>query len=132
MFFNSFIYLIFLVVFLPLYYKTPPKFRRFFLLGASYIFYSYWDWRFLSLLLISTSIDYFVGKRIEITSDKRLRKRYLRISLISNLSILGIFKYFDFFVDSFQDLLGGFGFHADFPSQIFILIFKVEFCFRFS
>ncbi len=83
--------------------------RKVWLLGCSYIFYGAWDWRFLGLILFSTVVDYVVGLRLGATDDVAARKRWLRVSLVGNLGLLGVFKYFNFFVDSgvdFANLLG--------------------------
>lgn len=76
------------------------------LLVSSYFFYSYWDWRFSVLLLTSTIVDFYIGKLIHKTNDQKKRKQYLWVSLLVNLGILGFFKYFNFFVDSFQTVFG--------------------------
>ena len=72
------------------------------LLLASYIFYGSWDWRYLSLILISTSADYFCGLGIDNTTSEKRKKTFLRVSIATNLSLLGVFKYYDFFAESFQ------------------------------
>ena len=77
-----------------------PAYRKNVLLIASYVFYGWWDVRFLALILITTTIDYWIGKRISITPDSPQRRRYLIGSLCLNLGILGFFKYFNFFIDS--------------------------------
>tara|TARA_R110002096_G_scaffold173997_12_gene349648 strand:- start:18015 stop:19424 length:1410 start_codon:yes stop_codon:yes gene_type:complete len=80
-------------------------YRKTILLVASYVFYGWWDIRFLALIWLTTSLDYFLGGRIFRTTDSRLRKRYLGFSLCLNLGILGIFKYFNFFIESANRLL---------------------------
>ena len=112
MLFNSFIFLFFLVIVVPVYYAIPNKYKNFFLLLCSYFFYAYWDWRFLSLILISTGVDYIVGQKIYKTDSKRLKKNFLIISLISNLGLLGFFKYFNFFTDTFNSMISFFGFQS--------------------
>ncbi len=83
------------------------------LLVASYIFYGAWDWRFLSLILLSTIIDYFVGLAMEQETRETRRKRLLYISLACNLGMLAVFKYLGFFIDSFSAMLAGWGYNAD-------------------
>ena len=95
------------------YIVLPHRAQNRMLLVASYIFYSAWDWRFLSLILISTLVDYLVGLRLSIEVDDRKRRRLLALSLISNLGMLCVFKYLEFFVDSFQALLESFGLSPD-------------------
>jgi len=79
------------------------------LLVASYVFYGAWDWRFLSLIFISTVLDYFCGIRIHETADQKKKKLFLIFSIFGNLSILGFFKYFNFFASSLQALFANVG-----------------------
>jgi len=79
------------------------------LLVASYVFYGYWDWRYLFLLLLSTTVDYFCGLNLEKFEDPRQRKNIVTISILTNLTLLGVFKYYDFFALNFQALVGNFG-----------------------
>ncbi|QEF99322.1 Peptidoglycan O-acetyltransferase [Stieleria maiorica] len=74
--------------------------RNLILLAASYYFYSYWDYRFCGLLLLSTMVDYFVAERIVHASGRRAKRAWLLVSLCVNLGVLGFFKYFNFFIDS--------------------------------
>lgn len=78
----------------------PFKINKFFLLGASYYFYAYWDARFLSLIIISTLVDFWAGSRISQAADKNQGRFYLVLSLLVNLGILGFFKYCNFFIES--------------------------------
>jgi D-alanyl-lipoteichoic acid acyltransferase DltB (MBOAT superfamily) len=113
MLFNSFIFFIFLAVVWGLFRLLPGRRGRvLLLLLASYAFYAYWDWRFISLLAISTLTDFLVSLRLERTEEKRARKRLLGLSCLINLGILGFFKYFNFFLDSAQSLLGSLGLNA--------------------
>ncbi|WP_147818762.1 MBOAT family O-acyltransferase [Salidesulfovibrio onnuriiensis] len=86
--------------------------RKLFLLAASYYFYAYWDYRFLSLILLSTLTDYCVGRALEITEDKGKRRWLLVASLVVNLGLLGYFKYCNFFIESAAPLLEKVGLHA--------------------
>lgn len=79
--------------------------RKAFLLGASYYFYAFWDYRFLSLIIISTLIDYSVGSALGKTQKQRTRNLLLATSLFGNLGILFFFKYFNFFITSFKAML---------------------------
>ena len=83
--------------------------RKALLLIASYGFYAAWDWRFLSLILISTGIDYCVARKIEASDKQKTRKKWLMLNLASNLGILGFFKYFNFFTDSAAALMATLG-----------------------
>lgn len=91
------------------------------LLVASYVFYGAWDWRFLSLILLSTVVDYFVGLQMARETAEVRRKRLLWVSLAVNLGMLAVFKYLGFFVDSFQTLLSNVGYDAD-PFMLSIVL----------
>ena len=100
---------------IPIYYSLRGKTNRhIFLVATSYFFYGYWDWRFCSLLLLSTIIDFFIAKSLYKTSDFKKRKWLISLSLFSNLGILFFFKYFNFFVDSFQSISSDMGVDLDF------------------
>jgi alginate O-acetyltransferase complex protein AlgI len=110
MLFNSFTFLVFFTIFFFLYWFVTGKnlrWQNIVTLVASYIFYSWWDWRFLFLLILSTLIDYVFGLLIHRTTDKK--KLYLWLSIFNNLIILGFFKYYNFFADSFKDALQSLG-----------------------
>jgi len=104
-----------------------PTARKAWLLLSSYAFYAAWDWRFLSLIITSTLVDYVAGARIDSSSDDTARKWWLRLSLIANLGILGFFKYFDFFLSSTASLLQGIGFEANLPVLELILPVGISF-----
>ena len=109
MLFHSFQFAIFFPVVFGLYLVLPHKWQNRMLLLASYIFYGAWDWRYCSLLLVSTVVDYWCGRGLADCADKRRRKQFVALSVTVNLTLLGIFKYFDFFAISFQQLMGQFG-----------------------
>jgi D-alanyl-lipoteichoic acid acyltransferase DltB (MBOAT superfamily) len=114
MLFNSFVFFVFLAVVLPIFYCLPTKAsKNVFLLIASYVFYGYWDWRFCALLILSTIIDFYIGLKIHNAITAQLSKRYFLVSLITNLGILGVFKYFNFFIESFQTLSEKLGWQLD-------------------
>ena len=98
---RSFLFFVFIGVFFPLYFMLKGKARLLLCLAGSYFFYGWWDWRFLSLILISTLIDYSVGLQLDGEEHTRKRKRLLVTSMIVNLGFLGFFKYFNFFEASF-------------------------------
>ena len=127
MLFNSLPFLLFLVLFLPTWLLLPRRFRNPFMLAGSYFFYGWWDWRFCGLLALSTVVDYFVGAALAKTSSPVKRKRLLLISLVSNLTILGTFKYLGFFLESFQALLESLGIRAGLPSLRIILPVGISF-----
>jgi alginate O-acetyltransferase complex protein AlgI len=112
MLFNSLRFALFFPVVYLIYLRLPHRQQNLFLLAASYFFYGSWNWRFLSLLALSTIVDFYCGARIHALSGPK-RKRYLIVSLVTNLGILGVFKYFNFFADSLRDLLMSLGLHVD-------------------
>ncbi|MDP7651331.1 MAG: MBOAT family O-acyltransferase [Rhodospirillales bacterium] len=109
MLFHSFQFAVFFAVVYPLYLGLPHRWQNRMLLVASYVFYGYWDWRYLSLILISTVADYGCAIGIERTDNVKHRKGFVAVSVIVNMTLLGIFKYYDFFATSFQDFMGVFG-----------------------
>ena len=125
MLFNSLEFLLFLPTVFCLYwfvfYKNLRK-QNLLLLISSYFFYGWWDWRFLSLIFLSTIVDYFVGIKINDSSDKKTKKSYLWISILFNLGMLGFFKYFNFFIDSWIDFLGSFGYMHQSPWTLNVIL----------
>ncbi|MDB2462803.1 MBOAT family protein [Algibacter sp.] len=103
MFFNSIAFLIFLPTVFFLYwfvFKKNLKVQNILLLVASYFFYGWWDYRFLLLIALSTIIDFVIGLKLQNETENKKRKFLLGISLVFNLGMLGFFKYYNFFVDS--------------------------------
>ena len=94
---------------------------------ASYFFYGWWDWRFLILIAISTVVDYFVALAISKTDHQATRKRYLLISVCTNLGILGFFKYFNFFADSLVVAAGTLGITLSYPTLNIVLPVGISF-----
>ena len=111
MLFNSIEFLIFFPIVFILYWLLSDKLtlQNLLLLGASYIFYAWWDWRFLSLIIISSVIDYIAGLSIHKANTEKQRKFWLIVSLIANLGFLSIFKYYNFFAESFTQAVSAFG-----------------------
>ena len=106
MLFNSIDFALFLpIVFIFYWFIVHKNITRqnAFLLIASYTFYGWWDWRFLSLIAFSSLVDYFIGIGLSKTNEKRRRKFLLLISILVNLGFLGFFKYFNFFAESFAE-----------------------------
>ena len=104
MLFNSIEFAIFLPLTFLLYwfvFKKNLKVQNFFIIVVSYIFYGWWDWRFLSLIVFSSTVDFIVGLRLSETEDKLKRKILLITSILVNLGFLGFFKYFNFFAENF-------------------------------
>lgn len=103
------------------YLVLPHKAQNRLLLAASYVFYGAWDWRFLSLILLSTVVDYFVAIHMDRETQQTRRKRLLWISIACNLGMLAIFKYLGFFVESLGAMLQNIGYTAD-PFMLSIVL----------
>jgi alginate O-acetyltransferase complex protein AlgI len=127
MIFNSFVFWVFFAAVLVLYWRLPHRQQNLLLLVASYVFYGYWDWRFLGLLAASTTVDYFVGVFLTRLDDPRRRKALLVVSMIVNLAFLGFFKYWGFFVHEFADLLRLMGFTPHIPVLAIVLPVGISF-----
>ena len=110
MLFDTPIYLIFLALVVFAYWRLTWRRQNVLLLIASYFFYGWWDWRFLLLMMASTFLDYVIARRMEDASDPAKRRIWLIASLVVNFTILGFFKYFNFFLDSTARALGVLGF----------------------
>jgi D-alanyl-lipoteichoic acid acyltransferase DltB (MBOAT superfamily) len=126
MLFNSFVFAVFLPLVFILYWsffnRKSVKLRNLFLLVASYLFYGWWDWRFLSLIIISSLMDFLLAIKIDSINKqesnctveqqvtiKKQKRWYLFLSIVVNIGFLGFFKYFNFFTDSLASLLSIFG-----------------------
>jgi D-alanyl-lipoteichoic acid acyltransferase DltB (MBOAT superfamily) len=104
MLFNSIDFVLFLPVVFVLYWfvtKRSLQLQNILLLISSYFFYACWDWRFMFLLIFSTVLDYFTGIKIYESGTRRNKSLWLAVSICVNLGFLGIFKYYNFFADSF-------------------------------
>jgi alginate O-acetyltransferase complex protein AlgI len=129
MLFNSYV---FIVVFLPLvllgWWMLPSSRQRLvFLTVASYFFYGWWSWKFLPVMIASTTVDYIAGKKIFLSEDPRIRKLWLFNSLAFNLSILGFFKYADFFSGSLNESAARLGWQVSIPLLKVILPIGISF-----
>ena len=109
MLFDTPVYFVFLTLVVLTYWQLPFRSQNWMLLAASYFFYGWWDWRFLSLIAISTVVDFFCAHAISRATSSHSRKALLILSLSLNLGFLGFFKYFGFFVESFAALLESLG-----------------------
>lgn len=124
MIFNSINFAIFLPIVFILYWlvsNNKIKLQNIILLFASYFFYACWDWRFLSLLLFSTLLDYFAGIKISKSENKAAKNIYFGLSISVNLGFLGIFKYYNFFVESFTGVLQNIGITVH-PYTLYIIL----------
>ncbi len=126
--FDSYIYAFFLPLVFAGYWILRNKlmWQNLFLLVASYIFYGWWDWRFLSLIIITSTSTFLSGLVIK-NDHSRSSKVWLALNLILNLGILATFKYFNFFKDSFADILRLFGANPDFPTLNILLPVGISF-----
>ena len=112
MLFNSIEFAVFLPIVFILYwfvFQKSLKWQNLFIVITSYIFYGWWDWRFLFLILFSTVQDYCIAYWIEKENSQKKRKLLLSISIITNLGFLGFFKYYNFFLDNFITAFSFFG-----------------------
>ena len=112
MLFNSIDFAIFLPIVFFLYWFVANKklrIQNFLVVVSSYIFYGWWDWRFLSLIFFSTVIDFFVGLKLESNKNETTRKYLLLLSLFVNLGFLCYFKYYNFFLENFISAFSFFG-----------------------
>ena len=116
--FNSLTFLLFMAIAMAIHWfilNHPQRLnaRNAFLLAMSYLFYGWWDWRFLSLIVLSSAVDFAVGLRLgDFEKSDRERKFLLGVSLVINLGMLGAFKYFNFFIESADEALRWLGMNA--------------------
>jgi len=130
MLFNSLEFCLFLPIVFLLYwfvFQRDIKIQNILIIAASYLFYGWWDWRFLSLIIFSSFIDYTLGIQLGKTDDTRRRKALLWVSMLVNLGFLGVFKYYNFFAESFADLLQSLGMNADFATLNILLPVGISF-----
>ena len=129
MLFNSLDFAIFLPLVFIIFWilNGQLKAQNFFLLIASYIFYGWWDWRFLLLIIFSTIVDYSIGVLLAKEKKNRRRKSLLWTSIIVNLGLLGFFKYYNFFLDNFISAFSFFGSEINTNSLNIILPVGISF-----
>jgi alginate O-acetyltransferase complex protein AlgI len=127
MVFNSLHFLWFFVAVYAIYRLLPHRGQNWLLLVASYYFYAAWDWRFLGLLAASTVVDYSCGLLLDRTDAPRKRRLLVGASLGFNLTLLGFFKYFNFFADSLHALLLTAGWRMDFVTLRVLLPVGISF-----
>lgn len=112
MLFNSLDFAVFLPLVFILYWfvlGSRLNAQNFLIVVASYVFYGWWDWRFLSLIFFSSMVDYFVGLGLSKAENASARKFLLLTSILVNLGFLGLFKYFNFFIENFIKAFSIFG-----------------------
>src|SRR5437868_12601679 len=100
MVFTSLHFVAFFAVVYPLYRMLPHRAQNVLLLVASYYFYAAWDWRFLGLLILSTLVDYTCARAMAASPNPRRRRLLLVVSIGFNLTLLGVFKFFNFFAEN--------------------------------
>jgi alginate O-acetyltransferase complex protein AlgI len=130
MLFNSLPFLLFLPIVFTIYWfanKKSLQLQNFLLLASSYYFYAWWDWRFLFLLMFSTGLDYFTGLKMHEAKNQNSKKFWFWLSIVVNISFLGIFKYYNFFAGSLAGALSGLGFQANFWTLQVILPVGISF-----
>ncbi|MFY0644592.1 MAG: MBOAT family protein [Bacteroidia bacterium] len=131
MVFNSSIFLVFFLLFFPIYWAINKSFtipiRNLFIIVCSYVFYGWWDWRFLSLIFISSITDYLIGLELAKTNKPSRRKILIVVSLVVNLGILAFFKYYNFFIDSAVEVFNILGFSWSTTSLNIILPVGISF-----
>lgn len=130
MLFNSITYFFFIIIVFTVYWsllKKNYRWQNFFLFLASYCFYGWWDVRFLILIFISSSVDFFLGRAIFNQQEKRKKQFILAMCMVINLGMLGFFKYFNFFIDSFSYLISQFGLQPNIKTLRIILPVGISF-----
>jgi len=116
--FDSTVYFIFLILVVSCYWSLSFRVQNWLLLVCSYFFYGWWDYRFLLLMGTSTCLNYVLSHRFEEMGEGPARKRLFIGALVINFLFLGFFKYCNFFIDSFVDVLRVFG--VEYPPQRWI------------
>jgi alginate O-acetyltransferase complex protein AlgI len=124
MLFNSINFAIFLTIVFLIYWfilNKNLKIQNLLLLVSSYFFYACWDWRFLFLLIFSTILDYYTGIKMCESKNLSNKKFWFRLSISINLGFLGVFKYFDFFAETFATSISQFGFQIN-PMMLAVIL----------
>ena len=127
MLFNSYLYLLFFPAVCVIYYTLPLKYRWLFLLISSYFFYLNWEPIYAILILFSTLVTYYGAKLIVNENFSRFRKNILLITIFLNLSVLFLFKYYNFFTDSIYAILDYIGMRINFPEFKLLLPVGISF-----
>jgi D-alanyl-lipoteichoic acid acyltransferase DltB (MBOAT superfamily) len=125
--FVSFEFIVLFLIFLSLYFILPHRLQNRLLLVTNYVFYGWWDYRFLSLLIISSIIDFLCGLLIDQSSIESDRRKFLAIGIGFNLATLCVFKYFDFFAQNLHDSLLTLGIHVSMPVLNVVLPIGISF-----
>jgi D-alanyl-lipoteichoic acid acyltransferase DltB (MBOAT superfamily) len=127
MVFSSLTFWIFFPIFFVLYFCMKGKARLWLALAGSYLFYGWWDWRFLGLITLLTGINYWCGLKICESGDSPSRRHYVTFSVVCSLAILAFFKYLNFFIGSFADVASALGFNFSWGTMSIILPVGISF-----
>ena len=127
MLFNTFEFAYFLAIVLPVYWVLSHRWQNVLLLGVSYYFYACWNPKFLTLLVLSTVVDYACGWAVDRIETPRRRKLFVALSMAFNLGMLGYFKYYNFFAESLQDALARAGWNVPLAHLEVILPIGISF-----
>lgn len=127
MLFNSLNFIIFIIAVFLIYPRLPHRGQNIFLILASYIFYGFWDWRFIFLLFALTIINFVFGQLLGQSVKQERKKLLVTVATVANLGILCFFKYFNFFIESAASLLSVFGLRPNLPSLQIILPLGISF-----
>lgn len=130
MLFNSFEFLLYLPITFLLYwaFSRNRKIQNLIVVIASYVFYGWWDWRFLMLIAFTSACSYASGLLLERFEGQRKRQKMVSAAnIVLNLGILGLFKYYNFFVDNLELLFSAMGFHLDMMTMSIILPVGISF-----
>ena len=125
--FNSVDFALFFIIVFSLYWVLPMKSKNIILVFASYIFYATWSWKLLSLILISTLANYFCCLKMHNSGNSKSRDLYLMIAIVFNLSMLGFFKYYNFFIENLAAILDFLGISLNLFSLDIILPLGISF-----
>jgi alginate O-acetyltransferase complex protein AlgI len=125
--FSSLDFAVFFAIVLAVYPLLGRRAQNGYLLVLSYVFYGWWDWRYLGLILASSTVDFLASRGIVTSSSDAAKKRWLVASLLFNLGVLGFFKYFGFFVESAGDALTAVGFDPHLPVLQIVLPVGISF-----
>lgn len=130
MIFNSISFCIFFIVVFFLYYfplKENTKAQNWLLLLSSYFFYGYADWRMVPLLLVATIIIFFLGIAVYKASNSKKSSLLTALGVLTGVGLLGYFKYFNFFIDSFSSLLNAIGLNSNIGTFNIIMPLGISF-----
>lgn len=129
MLFNSVVFAVFFIIVFYVYWalRKNLKLQNYFVVAASYFFYGYWDWRFLGLIIFTSVATYTTGLLIQNSTTKTRARTWMWINVIINLTILGFFKYFNFFADNLVIIASWCGIKLDWVTIDILLPIGISF-----